>query len=58
MHFLDLYNKLIHMKEYKLNQIAHKRILGRNVYKNDDEALTLFWGGAALEVNKIGRAHV
>ena len=39
------------MKEYKLNQIAHKRILGRNAYKNDDESLTLFWGGAALEVN-------
>ena len=39
------------MKEYKLNQIAHKRILGRNVYKNDDKELALFWGGAALEVN-------
>ena len=39
------------MKEYKLNQITHKRILGRNVYKNDDEQLALFWGGAALEVN-------
>ena len=39
------------MKEYKLNKIDHKRILGRNVYKNDDEQLTLFWGGAALEVN-------
>ena len=39
------------MKEYKMNQIAHKRILGRNVYKNDDEQLTLFWGGAAIEVN-------
>ena len=39
------------MKEYSLNQITNKRILGRNVYKNDDEALTLFWGGAALEVN-------
>ena len=34
-----------------MNQIAHKRILGRNVYKNDDEQLALFWGGAALEVN-------
>ena len=39
------------MKEYKLNQIANKRILGRNVYKNNDEELALFWGGAALEVN-------
>ena len=39
------------MKEYKLNQIPHKRILGRNVYKNNDEQLALFWGGAALEVN-------
>ena len=39
------------MKEYKLNQIAHKRLLGRNAYKDNDEALTLFWGGAALEVN-------
>ena len=39
------------MKEYKLNQIANKCILGRNNYKNDDEQLALFWGGAALEVN-------
>ena len=39
------------MKEYKLNQIAHKRLLGRNACKDNDEALTLFWGGAALEVN-------
>ena len=39
------------MKEYTMNQIPHKRILGRNVYKNDDEQLALFWGGAALEVN-------
>ncbi|MBR5401130.1 MAG: hypothetical protein IK102_04885 [Treponema sp.] len=39
------------MKEYKINQIEKKRILGRNVYKNNDESLTLFWGGAALEVN-------
>ena len=39
------------MKEYKINQIAHKRILGRNVYKNDEEQLALFWGGTALEVN-------
>ena len=38
------------MKEYKINQIEKKRILGRNAYKNDD-SLTLFWGGAALEVN-------
>ena len=39
------------MKEYTMNQIPHKRILGRNVYKNDVEQLALFWGGAALEVN-------
>ena len=39
------------MKEYKINQIAHKRILGRNVYKNDEEQIALFWGGTALEVN-------
>ena len=39
------------MKEYTMNQIPRKRILGRNVYKNDDEQLALFWGGAALEVN-------
>ncbi len=51
MIFFNLYNKLIFMKEYKINQIDHKRILGRNVYKNNDEELTLFWGGAALEVN-------
>ena len=51
MHILNLYTKIINMKEYKINQIAHKRILGRNVYKNDDEELALFWGGAALEVN-------
>ena len=38
------------MKEYKINKIENKRILGRNAYKND-EALPLFWGGAALEVN-------
>ncbi|MBO4532927.1 MAG: hypothetical protein J5726_04430 [Treponema sp.] len=38
------------MKEYKINKIENKRILGRNAYKNDD-ALPLFWGGAALEVN-------
>ena len=42
---------IIDMKEYSINKIAHKRILGRNVYKNGDEALALFWGGAALEVN-------
>ena len=39
------------MKEYNMSQIAHKRILGRNVYKDGDEKVALFWGGAALEVN-------
>ena len=39
------------MKEYKLNQITHKRILGRNAYKENDQELVLFWGGAALEIN-------
>ena len=43
------------MKEYKLNQITNKRILGRNVYKNDDPELALFWGGAALEINVRAR---
>ena len=43
------------MKEYSLNQIESKRILGRNAYKNDDEELTLFWGGAALEINVKAR---
>ena len=38
------------MKEYKINKIQNKRILGRNAYKNEEE-LALFWGGAALEVN-------
>ena len=39
------------MKEYKINKIENKRILGRNAYKAQDEQLALFWGGAALEVN-------
>ena len=43
------------MKEYKLNQITHKRILGRNVYKENDQELSLFWGGAALEINVKAR---
>ena len=43
------------MKEYSLNQIEGKRILGRNAYKMDDEELTLFWGGAALEINVKAR---
>lgn len=39
------------MKTYKLNEIAEKRILGRNV-KNAEksELLALFWGASALEV--------
>ena len=43
------------MKEFTLNKIENKRILGRNVYKAQDEALTLFWGGAALEINVKAR---
>ncbi len=43
------------MKEYKLNQITYKRILGRNVYKENDQELSLFWGGAALEINVKAR---
>ncbi len=43
------------MKEYKINQITHKRILGRNVYKDDDQELALFWGGAAFEINVKAR---
>ena len=39
------------MKEFNVSKIHHKRILGRNVYKNGDENLALFWGGSALEVN-------
>ena len=49
----DKSNKVLYsecMKEYKINQIEKKRILGRNAYKNDN-SLALFWGGAALEVN-------
>ncbi len=43
------------MKEYSLNQIESKRILGRNACKNDDQQLALFWGGAALEINVKAR---
>ena len=43
------------MKEYTLNKIENKRILGRNAYKAQDKALTLFWGGAALEINVKAR---
>lgn len=41
------------MKTYKINQIEHKRILGRNVQNagKTDKPLALFWGAAALEVN-------
>ena len=43
------------MKEFNINKITHKRILGRNVYKQGDESLSLFWGGAALEINVKAR---
>lgn len=40
------------MKIYKINQIKHKRILGRNI-KNacEKENLALFWGASGLEIN-------
>ena len=43
------------MRTILLNQITHKRILGRNVYKENDQELSLFWGGAALEINVKAR---
>ncbi len=43
------------MKEFEISAIEHKRILGRNVYKQGDDTLTLFWGGSALEINIRGR---
>ena len=43
------------MKEYNISKINHKRILGRTVYNDDMDDLTLFWGGAALEINVKGR---
>ena len=41
------------MKTYKNNEIAYKRILGRNVEGMGEKEgpLALFWGAAALEVN-------
>ena len=41
------------MKAYKINEIAYKRILGRNVDGAGEKEgpLALFWGAAALEVN-------
>jgi lysophospholipase L1-like esterase len=39
------------MKEINISKIEHKRILGRNCYRDGDETLSLFWGGAALEIN-------
>ena len=43
------------MKQFAINQINYKRILGRNAFLNEQGAqkqeLALFWGGAALEVN-------
>lgn len=40
------------MKNYKLNEITAKRILGRNVPNvNQLEKISLFWGGSALQIN-------
>lgn len=41
------------MKTYKINEIEHKRILGRNVKNagNTNGPLALFWGASALELN-------
>ncbi|MBO4628355.1 MAG: hypothetical protein J5687_00240, partial [Treponema sp.] len=43
------------MKQFTINQINYKRILGRNAFLTEQGAqkqeLALFWGGAALEVN-------
>lgn len=41
------------MKAYKINEISHKRILGRNISGagESQERLNLFWGASALEVN-------
>lgn len=40
------------MKAYKLNEVEYKRLLGRNVMgaENNDDALPLFWGASALEI--------
>ena len=43
------------MKEINISKIEHKRILGRNCYREGDETLSLFWGGAALEINVKAR---
>ena len=45
------------MKAYKINEIAYKRILGRNVdgAGEKDGPLALFWGAAALEANVKSR---
>lgn len=39
------------MKNYKINQIKEKRILGRTFVKGADDLLPLFWGAGALEIN-------
>lgn len=41
------------MRNYKLNEIENKRILGRSTGDagKSDKPLTLFWGAAALELN-------
>ncbi len=39
------------MKNYKLNEISEKRILGRNVKDAENlSSLALFWGASALEI--------
>lgn len=43
------------MKEINISKIEYKRILGRNCYREGDETLSLFWGGAALEINVKAR---
>lgn len=43
------------MKEFNINEIDHKRVLGRNGFDEARKEITLFWGGAALEVNVKAR---
>ena len=43
------------MKEYPINEIDHKRILGRNSFCELKGSLALFWGGSALEINVRAR---
>lgn len=39
------------MKTFDLSQIEYKRILGRTSVQEKNNALPLFWGGSALEIN-------